>query len=365
MLPITGLLILLVLLILGLVLLVIPFAARLHAAGSGHQGGGVEPAPAPRPLSVRWTHRLLSYLDAARGGGVENVICSPWGLLASLHALSDRAAGPATRAALVADDAALPDVSATLPPPVATNASLWWIHKLFVNNGAQIRPDFVARAATLRLGVEQVDLNADGALFEEKLSSWLRAVSGGRLKQFHLGAALHSPAQLLLLAAYDVSVELRGFTRMSGTQQLTFKYFVGTPSSQPIDFLARTGPAGLATFGAAGGTAVKLDLANAAQYVLLCILPPAGATAEALLGQLEHGGYLSQDAYRRTTVSVRLPAWGQEQTVDLVGGLGELAEGLMTSERANISGLAASGPLPLRLTDLRQRVRFQLLEVGL
>jgi hypothetical protein len=349
-----------VLLILGLVLLVIPFAARLHAAGSGHQGGGVEPAPAPRPLSVRWTHRLLSYLDTAGGGG-ENVICSPLGFLASLHALSDRAAGPATRAALVAD-AALPDVSATLPPPVATNASLWWIHKLFVNNGAQIRPDFVARAAALRLGVEQVDLNADGALFEEKLSSWLRAVSGGRLKQFRLGGALHSPAQLLLLAAYDVSVELRGFARMSGTQQLTF---VGTPSPKSIDFLARTGPAGLATFGAAGGTAVKLDLANAAQYVLLCILPPAGAAAEALLGRLEHGGYLSQDAYRRTTVSVRLPAWGQEQTVDLVGGLGELAEGLMTSERANISGVAASGALPLRLTDLRQRVRFQLLEVGL
>jgi hypothetical protein len=353
-----------VLLILGLVLLVIPFAARLHAAGSGHQGGGVEPAPAPRPLSVRWTHRLLSYLDTAGGGG-ENVICSPLGFLASLHALSDRAAGPVTRAALVAD-AALPDVSATLPPPDATNASLWWIHKLFVNNGAQIRPDFVARAATLRLGVEQVDLNAaDGALFEEKLSSWLRAVSGGRLKQFHLGGALHSPAQLLLLAAYDVSVELRGFARMSGTQQATFKRFVGTPSSQPIDFLARTGPAGLATFGAAGGTAVKLDLANAAQYVLLCILPPAGTAAEALLGQLEHGGYLSEDAYRRTMVSVRLPAWGQEQTVDLVGGLGELAEGVMTSERANISGVAASGALPLRLTDLRQRVRFQLLEVGL
>ncbi len=354
------------LLILGLVLLVIPFAARLHAAGSsGHQGGGVEPAPAPRPLSVRWTHRLLSYLDAAGGGGGENVICSPLGLLASLHALSDRAAGPATRTALVAD-AALPDVSATLPlPPVATNASLWWIHKLFVNNGAPIRPDFVARAATLRLGVEQVDLNAaDGALFEEKLSSWLRAVSGGRLKQFRLGGALHSPAQLLLLAAYDVSVELRGFARMSGTQQATFKHFPGTPSSQPIDFLARTGPAGLATFGAAGGTAVKLDLANAAQYVLLCILPPAGMAAEALLGRLEHGGYMSQDSYRRTTVSVRLPAWGQEQSVDLVGGLGELAEGLMTSERANISGVAASGALPLRLTDLRQRVRFQLLEVG-
>ena len=80
-----------------------------------------------------------------------------------------------------------------------------------------------------------------------------------------------------------------------------------------------------------------------------------------LLGRLEAGGFFNLDRYQRTALSVQLPIWRQEQTVDLLAALPDLglAEAL-TSEQADLSGLAAG----LKLTDLRQRITFERLEVG-
>lgn len=374
--PKLGLLILLVLLVLGLILLVVPLATRLHAAGTvgGHATALSPPVvPARVPLSHRWAEHMLRHLLAAgSGNSSKNIACSPLGLLASVKALAGwPTAGLSTASLLAGAVAEEQDLKAVLSPPPQSNASLWWIHKLFVQNGPQIRADFVAHLTALGLSVEHVEVNANSAAFEEKLSSWLRAVSGGRFQQLNPEGVIHSPAELVLVGAYHASVQLSGFRRIAATQQQAMFQPFGTSSSSsshPVNFMARVGPAGIATFEATGVTGVELELANTRHHVLVCILPPAGAVVadlEALLGQLETGGYLSREHYhRRSVVSVHLPVWQHEQTVDLLPVLSALGlpEALVAAGGKNLSLHGIAGNAELRLTDLRQSTKIDLLE---
>ena len=361
-----GLLILVVLLVLGLVLLVVPLATRLSASSGGHSTAH-SPLLLPRPahLSLSWTRQLLGHQLAVSG----NVVVSPGGLLASISALSVGAAGPTKTLLVTALAETLREKAAPLPVSVNTSRLLV-INKLFVQNGPRIEPNFVAQAAGLGLSVEQVDINERSGLFEEKLSTWLRAVSSGRLERFQLDSSvIHRPAQLVLLSAYHVPALLSGFSRVLD-QQIIFKPFAASAAttvlSRPVNFITRVGSVGVASFEAGSVTAVELELANSPQYAFISVLLPAfSSISEAdlmsLLGRLEAGGFLNLDRYQRTALSVQLPIWRQEQTVDLLAALPDLglAEAL-TSDQADLSGLAAG----LKLTDLRQRITFELLEVG-
>lgn len=357
------------LVVLGLVLLVVPLATRLRAAGEASQAKAhntvSEQLPLV-PLSLVWARHLLNQ-PAAGNNENRNVVCSPLGLLASLRALAVGTGGR-TRSLLQAVVATEVQGLSAMLPPIPVNSTPWWITKLFVQNGPQIRPDFVAHATALGLGVEQVEINANNALFQDNLSAWLRAMSKGRLERFQLDDDIHSPAQLILLGGYYVSARLDSFTRVEASQQQIFRTSsaaAGELGGVPVDFLAKVGPAGVATFEATGVTGVELELANTQEYVLYCFLPPAKASAadvNYLIGQLELDGLLNGDRYRRMLVSVRLPVWRLEETVNVMPLLGRLglAETL-ASEQANFSGLA---PAPgLRLTDLRQRIKFELMEV--
>jgi hypothetical protein len=81
-----------------------------------------------------------------------------------------------------------------------------------------------------------------------------------------------------------------------------------------------------------------------------------------MLGRLEAAGFLSLNRYRRTVVRVELPVWRQDQTVDLLPALSGLG---LPANQTDFSGLAADMDTraKLELSDVRQRLVFELLEV--
>jgi serine protease inhibitor len=251
------------------------------------------------------------------------------------------------------------------------NSSLFIVNKLFIQNGPQIKQDFIGSATAQGLSVEQVDMNGNSAGFEEKLTAWLRAISGGRLDTLKLESGIRKPASLVLLNALYMPAALNGFSRVTD-RKMSFHPTANAAesgSSRSIDFLARVGPVGLASFEEGSVTAVELELSNTREHALLCILLPAAVGSSFadgepsnMLGRLEAAGFLSLNRYRRTVVRVELPVWRQDQTVDLLPALSGLG---LPANQTDFSGLAADMDTraKLELSDVRQRLVFELLEV--